>query len=119
VHGGQNGPKYLLCLNTLKKCVKADEATARKVLGFLLSLPGDTGVNNVLLKGMFALQKHFAGQPDVINVHGDRLSGHTRKELDTLISQFRVECGGIGGEAVAAKAILRLVNKGLRTKLIW
>lgn len=54
-----------------------------------------------------------------ISEYGDKLSAFGIKGIEMKIRQFKVECGGKGGAAIGAKALLEIINHKKRARLQW
>lgn len=116
--GGTTSAGFLSCIGTVQNCVREDAEGTRKVLGFLLGIAGDRVVVGKVLMGMFTLYRHFKPKFDVIDKYGDKISRHSQREIEVKISQFATECGK-GGNTIAAKAILELINHKNRNRIEW
>lgn len=106
-------------IGSLIECIKQNHEVAETVLGFCCRLTRETGPSGVLMLGMFVLQMHFLQlKIDVIATCGERILTHSQKEIEIRVRQMRAETGK-GGATIYAKAILELINKGKRIKLVW
>ncbi len=97
--------------------VKEDAGTAEAVLGACVKLADDEPLQGMVFRGMFFLCRRI-GADIILDKHIGKLAMYGQKGIATRIRQFKVECGK-GGEAMEAKAILSLVNKSKRNKIVW
>lgn len=118
VSGSAKSSSQIKCINTLLSMIETDEALARRCLAFCISRAEGATVSATVMRGLFALCKHFEDHFDVLTRFGDKLARHSQREMDVRMRQLRAECGK-GGEKVEALALLSLINKGCKNKLAW
>jgi len=106
------------CINTIKRAVSHDEELAQRCLRMCMLLADEEGINAQVFSGLFCLCERKSGQMDVLKRHGDRLLRHNQRELTIKIRQRRSE-EGKGGQLVAARALLGVINHGLHNKVPW
>jgi hypothetical protein len=116
-----NGPRQVCCLGILRRCMMSNEAVTVRTVMLLSTLCNDHGLSGDVLRGLFTLQRHFenAENPvDVIGKYGHKLLDHSMQEMAVRIKQYKVETGCTGNRG-EAQGLLRLINKGLRYRLVW
>lgn len=112
--------KQLKCVRTVQRCVSEDEDVARRVLEACISIAGDYPISGSVLSGLFRLVLHFEKIGiDVLSSFSSSIGELTQPEVERAIRQKGAEVGR-GGNVVAAKALMDLINKRKRTnRLVW
>lgn len=108
----------LKCIYTIQKAVEINQAVAKSVLSVCRDMAGDQPVSGVVFNGLFTLVNHFVGR-DILAEYEDTLSRLTQAEMEAGIRQMKAETGK-GGQAIYAKGVMAVLNKGKKTKrLVW
>lgn len=105
-------------INTLKKLLKEDSDLAERVFGVCSGIAEDgSPFSGVVLRGIFRCAKKLEGKADILK------NGHLKKLNEAGIGGIEMairresHIAGKGGEVVAAKAILDLLNKGKHRRM--
>jgi hypothetical protein len=108
----------LKCIHTIQNAVAENEEKATKCLQVCQVMAGDEPISGSVFRALFCLAQHFNGR-DVISEFSEPLQQLTQAEAEKAIRQLKAEIGK-GGQTIAAKAIVGLLNKGKKTrKLAW
>lgn len=100
-------------LECLHKQVDKDRLLAEKVFAACASIAEDgETISNKVLGALFFCQKKLEGKADILtNGHLERLKRHTLQGIEVSIERKK-HLVGRGGDAVAAEAVLNVLNKG-------
>lgn len=113
------GPNVIQCISEVTKCVAVDAELAERLIVFCRDLSRDEApISGKLLRGMFTLHQRLKSRFDLLERFGDKIAGHSQKEIEIRMRQFAAECGQ-GGSAVEAKAILGIVNHKNKNRIEW
>lgn len=104
-------------ISTFQRMVQRDPVLAERTLDICILMAGDASVSKIVLDGMFTLATHFPDR-DILADFKDVFERLTQQECERAIRRLTAE-SGVGGNAVAARAIMGLLNKGRRTRLAW
>jgi len=112
-----HGTSQIQCIGAIASATKEDAATAKRCLLLCIELATEynESVEGAVFSGLFRLARSIG---DNMWRHEERIKRHSQKEIAVRIRQYRAETGK-GGQTIAAKAIMHLINKGLRNKLTW
>ena len=102
-------------ISTLLQIIKKDRDSAALVFDFLCRIGSGESFSSNLLKGMFLCHQRLSDE----FLNGDNLNRLAPFGIDGLEAAIKKETmiAGVGGERVAAKALLNIVNGRRRNKL--
>jgi hypothetical protein len=113
------GADVIMCISEVTRCVAADAEVAERLIMFCRDMNRDGApISGKLLRGMFTLHQRMKPRFDLLERFGDKIAGHSQKEIEIKLRQFAAECGH-GGSAVEAKAILGIVNHKNKNRIEW
>ena len=95
-----------------------DKELTKNSLALCMRMAEDEPVSVSSFSAIFYACNHFNGR-NLIEEFSERLGQITQKELEKSVRSLKAECGK-GGNIIAAKALVLLLNKGKRNKkLTW
>jgi len=109
---------FINCVGAVNQCVEQDADATKKVIAFLLSIPGERIIVGKVLLAVFTLYRQFLPRFDILDRYGEKLARYSLEAMEKKIQNFSIECGK-RGNVVAAKALLELINKGNRNRVEW
>lgn len=109
----------LTAIHTLKKLVSEDAVFAEKCFALCVDIAIDgENIQAAVMRGIFHLAKRLIGKADIFAPeYRNKLIKHTIPGIEVAIRREKHICGR-GGQLVEVKAILDIVNKSRRRKLI-
>ena len=105
---------------TMRNMVQDDPFLADKVFGACVDIADDGEQPSAgVCRGLFVLAKKLSGKIDIFGeCYIDRLKKQSLTGIDVAIRREK-HIAGQGGGLVEAKAILDLLNRGVRKKIKW
>lgn len=115
-----SGDTGFKALGTLKDLViKEDRTLVERVFGVCAAIAEGRAFTGDMLEGIFYCAKKLTGQADILSgSYLEQLKKTTVPGIDLAIRKQR-QLFGTGGYMVSAKAILDILNKGRRRRLLF